>query len=84
MVFLSGCTSESKKSLNLNLLKIEQDRVLRAADDHLGSEVVTVTDTVATRSAGGQHDYYSGGYYWWPDLDNPEEPYIRKDGQSNS
>lgn len=26
------------------------------------------------------HDYYSEGPYWWPDPENPEGPYIRRDG----
>ncbi|HEY1337849.1 MAG TPA: alginate lyase family protein [Bryobacteraceae bacterium] len=29
------------------------------------------------------HDYYSEAPYWWPDPQNPDGPYIRKDGQAN-
>ena len=29
------------------------------------------------------HDFYSEGDYWWPDPENPDGPYIRKDGLSN-
>jgi len=35
------------------------------------------------RSAGGLHDYFSEGDYWWPDPKNPGGPYIRRDGFSN-
>ncbi|MFC2084546.1 alginate lyase family protein [Bacteroidota bacterium] len=28
-------------------------------------------------------DYYSESPYWWPDPENPEEPYIRHDGVRN-
>ncbi len=35
------------------------------------------------RSAGGKHDFYSEGDYWWPDPDHPDGPYIRRDGLSN-
>jgi Alginate lyase len=34
-------------------------------------------------SAGGLHDYFSEGDYWWPDPKNPDGPYIQRDGQSN-
>ena len=31
----------------------------------------------------GPNDYYSEGPYWWPDPNNPNGPYIRKDGEPN-
>jgi hypothetical protein len=37
----------------------------------------------AARSAGGPHDFFSEGDYWWPDPANPSGPYIRRDGESN-
>jgi hypothetical protein len=46
-------------------------------------EPETVTSTVCERSAGGRHDFYSEGDYWWPDPENPNGPYIQKDGQTN-
>lgn len=30
--------------------------------------------------SGDKHDYMSMGKYWWPDPDNPDGPYIRRDG----
>ena len=45
--------------------------------------VVTVTATRAERSAGGPHDYFSEGLYWWPDPANPDGPYLRRDGEPN-
>src|SRR4051812_49544717 len=44
---------------------------------------VTVTAAHSARSAGGPHDYFSEGDYWWPDPQNPDGPYIQKDGLSN-
>jgi hypothetical protein len=35
------------------------------------------------RSAGGPHDFFSEGDYWWPDPKNPSGPYVRRDGESN-
>lgn len=46
-------------------------------------EPVTVTSFRATRSAGGLHDFYSEGDYWWPDPANPDGRYIQRDGQTN-
>jgi hypothetical protein len=37
----------------------------------------------AGRSAGGPHDFFSEGDYWWPDPKNPGGPYLRRDGESN-
>jgi hypothetical protein len=62
---------------------LDRPRVLAAADRHLKREPVTVTASRASRSAGGVHDFFSEGDYWWPDPKNPDGPYIRRDGESN-
>lgn len=46
-------------------------------------EPQTVTAFRCDRSAGGIHDFYSEGDYWWPNPEDPEGPYIRKDGETN-
>lgn len=56
---------------------------MRAADQYLHERPKTITSIRASRSAGGLHDFYSEGDYWWPDPANPSGPYIRRDGQSN-
>ena len=61
----------------------ERARVLAAADRYLQRSPVTVTSTRAARSAGGPHDFFSEGDYWWPDPKNPGGPYVRRDGESN-
>lgn len=48
----------------------------------LSSEPITVTDASCERSAGGIHDFYSEGDYWWPNPKDPGGKFIRKDGQS--
>jgi hypothetical protein len=63
--------------------RIERSRVLHAADQYLHEQPKTITAVPATRSAGGIHDYFSEGDYWWPDPKNPDGPYIRRDGESN-
>lgn len=44
---------------------------------------VTVTSSYSPRSAGGLHDFYSEGDYWWPNPEDPDGPYIQRDGMSN-
>jgi hypothetical protein len=61
----------------------EEARVLGDAERYLGEAPVTITAFPATRSAGGRHDFYSEGDYWWPDPANPAGPYIQRDGETN-
>ena len=61
----------------------ERARVLAAADRYVKELPVTVTASSSPRSAGGPHDFFSEGDYWWPDPENPDGPYIQKDGMSN-
>ena len=61
----------------------EQARVVAAADRYLKESPTTVTASRSPRSAGGPHDYFSEGDYWWPDPQNPTGPYVQRDGMSN-
>jgi len=61
----------------------ERTRVLTAANKYAKDGPITVTASASPRSAGGPHDYFSEGDYWWPDPQNPGGPYIQKDGLSN-
>ena len=61
----------------------ERPRVLRNADRFLTKKPVTVTAATSPRSAGGPHDFFSEGDYWWPDPKNPEGPYVQRDGMTN-
>ncbi|MBD3376581.1 alginate lyase [candidate division KSB1 bacterium] len=72
-------------SSGIRQLVAEQDKdwVLSKADEFLQQEPVTVTAYSCERSEGGLHDFYSEGDYWWPDPDNPDGPYIRRDGRTN-
>jgi len=66
-----------------DLSEIERPRILRKAAAYLNEQPVTVTATHAERSQGSVHDFYSEGDYWWPDPNNPEGPYIQRDGITN-
>jgi hypothetical protein len=69
--------------LSFDVRTLDRTRVLRAADRYLKEEPTTVTASPAARSAGGLHDFYSEGDYWWPDPKNPDGPYIQRDGMTN-
>jgi len=62
---------------------IERRWVLPAAEAYLQEKPQTITSVRASRSAGGLHDYFSEGDYWWPNPKDPSGPYIRRDGESN-
>ena len=66
-----------------DLAAIERPRVLKAANRYLNDKPVTVTAASSPRSAGGKHDFFSEGDYWWPDPKNPDGPYIQRDGMTN-
>jgi hypothetical protein len=61
----------------------DRARVLRAARQYLSERPVTVTASRSPRSAGGPHDFFSEGDYWWPDPQNPTGPYVQRDGMTN-
>ena len=79
-ITIIGC-SNTKMAFNLN--EIEKVRVLKNAELYFNAEPITVTSSFCSRSAGNSHDFYSEGDYWWPDINNPQGPYIRKDGMTN-
>ena len=73
----------SRAAVKLDLAAIERTRVLKAANQYLTEAPVTVTASSSPRSAGGKHDFFSEGDYWWPDPANPKAPYIQRDGMTN-
>jgi hypothetical protein len=90
--FFAGCSAkkntdnqpvENKNITKQNVIKVLREQVLKEAEWALREEPVTVTAHTSERSAGGIHDFYSEGDYWWPDPDNPDGPYIQKDGMTN-
>lgn len=63
-----------------NLLRKD---ILLEAKKNLTEKPITVTSFQSDRSAGGKHDFFSEGDYWWPDSTNPNGPYLQKDGLTN-
>ncbi|WP_044238328.1 alginate lyase family protein [Flexithrix dorotheae] len=61
----------------------DKAEIIKKAEKFMNMEVITITSFSSERSEGGIHDFYSEGDYWWEDPENPEGPYIRKDGMTN-
>lgn len=70
-------------SIVKQLIELEKDGVLERADKFLNAKTLTITSFSCPRSAGGKHDFFSEGPYWWPDPANPNGPFIKKDGLRN-
>ncbi len=75
--------TDSADTIAARIAEIERPRILAKADQYLDESPRTVTADVCERSAGGPHDFYSEGDYWWPNPKDPDGPYIRRDGESN-
>jgi hypothetical protein len=61
----------------------DNKRILEAAEKYVMNSPLTITAFPTKRSAGGLHDFYSQADYYWPDSNNPDGPYVNRDGQSN-
>lgn len=79
---LRGKQNASDKLVAQVIQQLRQTEVVRAKA-FLMIKPVTVADEYCERSSGGKHDFYSEGDYWWPNPEDPQGPYIRKDGQTN-
>lgn len=69
--------------LNVEIRKTLQAPVRAEVRWALQQPPRTVTAQTSPRSAGGRHDFYSEGDYWWPDSTNLQGPYIQRDGLTN-
>lgn len=89
LLFSSSCnsvennTSDEEQQEGIQLENMEHEYLIALANQYLKQAPVPITTFTSERGAGGIHDFYSEGDYWWPNPDDPDGPYIRKDGQSN-
>jgi len=77
------CTPAAAQQSSFDVIAFDRVRVIKAAEKYLAEKPVTVTAAHSPRSTGGLHDFFSEGDYWWPDPQNPDGPYIQRDGMSN-
>ncbi|WP_448634878.1 alginate lyase family protein [Pedobacter panaciterrae] len=78
MMVQQSCSSIKKAPVN-----VLKTQIMEQANWAMQQEPVTVTAETSLRSAGGKHDFYSEGDYWWPDPKDANAPYIQKDGMTN-
>lgn len=89
-VFLFACSAQhapasapDDRSFKKEITETLRSQILKEAEWALAQEPVTVTAETSPRSAGGRHDFFSEGDYWWPNPKSPDSPYIQKDGMTN-
>lgn len=70
-------------SVREEVVNVLRKQILDEASWALQQYPVTVTAQISPGSAGGRHDFFSEGDYWWPNPANADSPYIQKDGMSN-
>lgn len=81
LTLMFSCKKNQEEKFNID--SFEYKRVVKQADAYLNDNPVTITSYICERSKGGKNDFYSEGDYWWPNPEDPNGPYIRKDGLSN-
>ena len=82
IILLAGATL-AQQHRAFDVAAFDRARVLRGANRYLKEAPITITAASSPRSSGGVHDFFSEGDYWWPDPQNPDGPYIQRDGMSN-
>jgi len=83
LLLLLACTSGAAQQTTFNVAAFDRARILKAASQYLSEAPITITASHSSRSAGGMHDFFSEGDYWWPDPQNPNGLYVQRDGMSN-
>src|SRR5438552_13135905 len=82
-VTLLICCSVAAQQATFNVAAFDRQRILKATNQYLHETPITITASHSSRSAGGMHDFFSEGDYWWPDPQNSGGPYIQRDGMTN-
>src|SRR5205085_562984 len=67
----------------INVAATDRQRIIKAANQYLNEKPITITASSSARSAGGLHDFFSEGDYWWRNPASPNGPHIQRDGMSN-
>jgi hypothetical protein len=83
-LFLTALTAfKPDPSFKKQVVSTLKNQVLAEAKWAMQQQPITVTAESSSRSTGGKNDFYSEGDYWWPNPENPNGPYIQKDGLTN-
>lgn len=77
-------SSWASPSAAIDVVAIDRERILRAADAALALPPLTITSHPPPIPGGDPHDFHSDSDYWWPDPAKPDGlPYVRRDGETN-
>jgi hypothetical protein len=76
-------TQTSTSSIQKEVTETLRKHIMEEASWAMQQEPITVTAQTSPRSAGGKHDFFSEGDYWWPNPASVDSPYIQKDGMTN-
>lgn len=60
-----------------------QRELVDIAEEYCSFAPVSVTFYKSPAESGNPHDFFSEATYWWPDPQNPDGPYIKRDGETN-
>lgn len=80
ILLLISCGRQKKLTEQLHF---DEQVIIAQANTYLQQPPLPITRFSSDRSEGGLHDFYSEGDYWWPNPEDPDGPYIRRDGQTN-
>lgn len=87
VLLLFSCSAQHKavstSSFKNEVIQTLRHHILEEAGWAMQQLSVTVTAQTSSRSAGGNHDFYSEGDYWWPNPKSADSPYIQRDGMTN-
>ena len=85
-LFSTGSVTKNQQE-TIEVKQVVQDvlrnQILADAAWAMKQKPITVTAHHSPRSAGGVHDFFSEADYFWPDPQNPDGPYINRDGMTN-
>ncbi len=76
-------TQTAKTPVIIEVTEVLRKHILEEAAWAMNQEAETVTAHTSPRSAGGRHDFFSEGDYWWPNPVSVDSPYVQKDGLTN-
>ena len=80
---INNINSDQVRNTDAITSPVNHKEIILKADEFLNQRPVPITNFSNERSAGSINDFYSEGDYWWENPDDPEGPYIRRDGLSN-
>lgn len=88
LLVLAGCLAAIQKdsgfpAISKEVVHVLRKQVMGEAQWAMEQQPVTVTANTSQRSAGGKHDFFSEGDYWWPNPVSADSPYIQRDGITN-